>query len=136
MQGEQRPGAKLIKHFHSLAGERRPLDEGCPGARFPPGRPLSSCPEKRSPEDGQRSLCLTLLNKSGRALGDELEFSEACCYVWTQTGSPPLALRVFLFPLPRKPFCQTDTWLLASQAASFLILLGTRFQILFNSINH
>lgn len=87
MQGEQRPGAKLIKHFHSLAGERRPLDEGCPGVRFPPGRPLSSCPEKRSPEDGQRSLCLTFLNKSGRALGDELEFSEACWYVWTQTGS-------------------------------------------------
>lgn len=27
------------------------------------------------------------LNKLGRALEDELEFSEACWYVWTQTDS-------------------------------------------------
>ena len=78
MQGEQQPGAKLIKHFHSLAGEQQPLDKGCPSAWSPRGRPLSTCPEKRSPEDGQRSLCLPFLNKSGNALDDELEFSEAC----------------------------------------------------------
>lgn len=56
--------------------------------------------------------------------------------VWTQTGSPLLAHRVFPFPLPRKPFGQTDTRLPASQEAWFLTLLETWFLILFNSINH
>lgn len=44
----------------------------------PLGRPLSICPEKRDPEDGQRRLCLTFLNNSGRSLEGKLGFSEAC----------------------------------------------------------
>lgn len=40
--------------------------------------PPSACLEKRSPEDGHRSLCLPFLNNPRRALDGELGFSEAC----------------------------------------------------------